>query len=68
MMADGQVKRVKRTLTRLRAAKDTRGMMDALAICVRSNFAGTEGVKMYSEVSTHYFATERFLDPSTHCV
>lgn len=27
-------------------------MMDALAICVRSNFAGTEGVKMYSEVSS----------------
>jgi len=25
--------------------------MDALAVCVRSNFAGTEGVKMYSEVS-----------------
>lgn len=25
--------------------------MDALAVCVRPNFAGTEGVKMYSEVS-----------------
>ncbi|WVQ96097.1 hypothetical protein IAU59_003199 [Kwoniella sp. CBS 9459] len=43
------VRRVKRTLTRLRAAKDTRGLMDALAVCVRSNFAGTESVKMYSE-------------------
>ncbi|WWD20167.1 hypothetical protein CI109_104643 [Kwoniella shandongensis] len=43
------VKRVRRTLTRLRAAKDTRGLMDTLAICVRSNFAGTESVKMYSE-------------------
>jgi hypothetical protein len=38
-------------LIRLRIAKDTPGLMDALAVCVRSNFAGTEGVKMYSEVS-----------------
>lgn len=45
-----QVKRVKRTLTKLRQANDTRGLMDALAVCVRSNFGGTEGVKMYSEV------------------
>ncbi|KAK8849542.1 hypothetical protein IAR55_004877 [Kwoniella newhampshirensis] len=43
------VRRVRRTLIRLRAAKDTRGLMDTLAICVRSNFAGTESVKMYSE-------------------
>lgn len=49
-----QVRRVKRTLTRLRMAKDTRGVMDALAVCVRSNFAGTESVKMYSEVSLAY--------------
>lgn len=25
--------------------------MDALSVCVRSNFAGTESVKMYAEVS-----------------
>ncbi|WVR08195.1 hypothetical protein IAU60_005241 [Kwoniella sp. DSM 27419] len=43
------VRRVRRTLTKLRAAKDARGLMDALAVCVRSNFAGTESVKMYSE-------------------
>ncbi|AAW43621.2 lipid particle protein, putative [Cryptococcus deneoformans JEC21] len=43
------VRRVRRTLTRLRAANDTRGLMDALAVCVRANFAGTESVKMYSE-------------------
>ncbi|ODN78595.1 patatin-like phospholipase domain-containing protein [Cryptococcus amylolentus CBS 6039] len=43
------VRRVKRTLTRLRSANDTRGLMDALAVCVRANFAGTESVKMYSE-------------------
>jgi hypothetical protein len=35
----------------MRAAKDTRGLMDTLAVCVRSNFAGTESSKMYSEVS-----------------
>lgn len=45
------VRRVRRTLTRLRAANDTRGVMDVLAVCVRTNFAGTESVKMYSEVS-----------------
>lgn len=49
-MLIAQVKRVKRTLTRLRNAGDTRGLMDALAVCVRSNFAGTESAKMYSEV------------------
>lgn len=49
--AHHQVKRVRRTLTKLRNAKDTRGLMDALAVCIRSNFAGTESVKMYSEVS-----------------
>ncbi|ADV22477.1 patatin-like phospholipase domain-containing protein [Cryptococcus gattii E566] len=43
------VRRVRRTLTRLRAANDTRGVMDVLAVCVRTNFAGTESVKMYSE-------------------
>ncbi|KAL7424847.1 hypothetical protein Q5752_000532 [Cryptotrichosporon argae] len=43
------VKKVKRTLSKLRAQKDTRALMDALAICVRSNFAGTESVKIYSE-------------------
>lgn len=48
------VKRVDRTLRRMRSAKDFRGLMDALAVCVRSNFAGTEGVKMYSEVSSPY--------------
>lgn len=37
----------------MRNAGDTRGLMDALAVCVRSNFAGTESAKMYSEVSRH---------------
>ena len=41
---------MRRTLIKLRAAKDSRGLMDALAVCVRSNFAGSEAVKMYSEV------------------
>ncbi|KAK4687123.1 hypothetical protein P7C73_g3007, partial [Tremellales sp. Uapishka_1] len=53
------VKRVKRTLTRLRSAKDTRGLMDALAICVRSNFAGTESVKMYSET---FYGTKNLVE------
>ncbi|WVQ79253.1 hypothetical protein IAT38_001349 [Cryptococcus sp. DSM 104549] len=53
------VRRVRRTLTRLRAAKDTRGLMDALAVCVRSNFAGTESVKMYSET---FFGTKKVVE------
>ena len=42
---------VKRTLARLRAANDVRGMMDVLEICLRNNFAGSESVRLYSEVS-----------------
>ncbi|WWD04289.1 hypothetical protein V865_002358 [Kwoniella europaea PYCC6329] len=53
------VKRVKRTLTKLRASNDARGLMDALAVCVRSNFAGTESVKMYSET---FFGTKRLIE------
>ncbi|WWC73532.1 uncharacterized protein I206_107504 [Kwoniella pini CBS 10737] len=53
------VKRVKRTLTKFRAAEDARGLMDALAVCVRSNFAGTESVKMYSET---FFGTKRLIE------
>ncbi|BEI82921.1 hypothetical protein CcaverHIS002_0307890 [Cutaneotrichosporon cavernicola] len=43
------VRRVRATLYKLRVAKDTRALMDALSICVRPNFAGTESARMYSE-------------------
>jgi hypothetical protein len=43
------VRRVRATLYKLRLAKDTRALMDALSICVRPNFAGTESSRMYSE-------------------
>ncbi|ORY34891.1 acyl transferase/acyl hydrolase/lysophospholipase [Naematelia encephala] len=53
------IKRVYKTLRKFRAAKDTRGLMDALAVCVRTNFAGTEGPKMYSET---FFGTKRIVE------
>ncbi|WVN86846.1 patatin-like phospholipase domain-containing protein [Cryptococcus depauperatus CBS 7841] len=63
------VKRVRRTLTKLRSDNDTRGLMDALAVCVRANFAGTESVKMYSE--TFYGtkkAVETHIQEVTRCL
>ena len=57
---------MKRTLSKLRASKDTRGLMDALAVCVRSNFAGTESVKMYSEVSTDTESKPSVADRGRH--
>ncbi|WOO77576.1 Patatin-like phospholipase domain-containing protein [Vanrija pseudolonga] len=53
------VRRVRHTLARFRTNKDTRGLMDALAVCVRPNFAGTESVKMYSET---FFGTKRVIE------
>lgn len=53
------VRRVRSTLSRLRAAKDTRGVMDALAICVRPNFAGTESSRMYKET---FYGTKRLVE------
>lgn len=53
------VRRVRATLSRLRQAKDTRGLMEALAVCVRPNFAGTENAKMYSET---FYGTKRLVE------
>lgn len=53
------VRRVRHTLARFRTNKDTRGLMDALAVCIRPNFAGTESVKMYSET---FFGTKRIIE------
>lgn len=53
------VRRVRSTLSRLRAAKDTRGVMDALSICVRPNFAGTESSRMYKET---FYGTKRIVE------
>ncbi|TXT13350.1 hypothetical protein VHUM_00717 [Vanrija humicola] len=53
------VRRVRHTLARFRTNKDTRGLMDALSVCIRPNFAGTESVKMYSET---FFGTKRVIE------
>jgi hypothetical protein len=45
-----QVSRVKRTLARQREKGDVRSVMDTLAVCVRSDYAGTGNVKIYCEV------------------
>lgn len=57
------VRRVRSTLSRLRAAKDTRGLMEALSICVRPNFAGTESPRVYSET---YYGTKRVIEAHVH--
>jgi hypothetical protein len=41
---------VKRTLARQREKGDVRSVMDTLAVCVRSDYAGTGNVKIYCEV------------------
>lgn len=45
------VRKVRRSLVHLRKINDVRGLMGVLEICLRNNFAGTEGMRIYSEVS-----------------
>lgn len=47
------VRKVKKSLRSLRERGDVQGVMGVLEICLRNNFAGTESVRMYSEVSAH---------------
>lgn len=44
------VRKVRRSLVHLRKINDVRGLMGVLEICLRNNFAGTEGMRIYSEV------------------
>lgn len=44
------VRKVKRSLSSLRANKDARGVLGVLETCMRSNFAGVESPRLYSEV------------------
>lgn len=44
------VRKVKKSLKSLREHGDVKGVMGVLEICLRNNFAGTESVRMYSEV------------------
>lgn len=44
------IRKVKKSLANSRKAGDARGLMGVLEICLRNNFAGVEGVRMYSEV------------------
>lgn len=45
------IRKVRKSLVHLRSAGDVTGLMGVLEICLRNNFAGVEGVRMYSEVS-----------------
>lgn len=45
------VRKVRKSLKSLREHGDVKGVMGVLEICLRNNFAGTESVRMYSEVS-----------------
>ncbi|KAG7575453.1 hypothetical protein FFLO_00272 [Filobasidium floriforme] len=43
------IRKVRKSLVHLRSAGDVTGLMGVLEICLRNNFAGVEGVRMYSE-------------------
>ena len=43
------VRKVRRSLSSLRAAGDVRGVIGVLDVCLRPSFAGVEGVRLYSE-------------------
>ncbi|KAJ3555830.1 hypothetical protein NM688_g2363 [Phlebia brevispora] len=43
------VRRVLRTLRSMRAKNDVRGVLGVLETCIRTNFAGTESPRLYSE-------------------
>jgi hypothetical protein len=45
------IRKVRKSLKVLREAGDGMGLIGVLEICLRNNFAGVEGVRMYSEVS-----------------
>jgi len=45
------IRKVRKSLIHLRSVGDVTGLMGVLEICLRNNFAGVEGVRMYSEVS-----------------
>lgn len=41
---------VRRSLRTLRQKNDARGLLGVLDLCLRANFAGTESIRLYSEV------------------
>lgn len=53
------VRKVRRSLIHLRKINDVRGIMGVLEICLRNNFAGTEGMRIYSET---FIGTKRLVE------
>lgn len=47
------VHKVRRSLQSLRKKDDARGVLGVLETCIRANFAGTESVRLYSQVIEH---------------
>ena len=53
----GLVRRVTENLRKMREADDAEGVSAVLEVCLRSNFAGMESSRMYSE--TYYGTKDR---------
>lgn len=53
------VKKVRRSLRTLREEKDVRGCLGVLETCIRSNFAGVESPRLYSET---YLGTKDLIE------
>jgi hypothetical protein len=49
------VHKVRRSLQVLREKDDARGILGVLETCIRANFAGTESVRLYSQVRYEFF-------------
>jgi len=58
------VRKVRRNLIDLRSKGDVRGLMGVLEICLRSNFAGTESTRIYSET---FYGTKRLIECESAC-
>ncbi|KAF9457013.1 acyl transferase/acyl hydrolase/lysophospholipase [Collybia nuda] len=57
------VKKVRRSLRTLRENKDSRGCLGVLETCIRSNFAGVESSRLYSET---FLGTKDLIECKRH--
>lgn len=53
------VRKVRRSLKNLREKRDARGLLGVLETCVRTNFAGVESARLYSET---FFGTKDLIE------
>ncbi|KAH9943430.1 acyl transferase/acyl hydrolase/lysophospholipase [Epithele typhae] len=53
------VRKVRRSLKALREKKDSRGLLGVLETCIRTNFAGVESARLYSET---FYGTKTLIE------